>query len=172
MEPIIGAPAVVGFGNGYGHGDVGVGLAALLAAQRQGTDFCAVSRDIHMTASENHVAIERAASANLVATVENAHNVEVAIEKTAAAGLLATKVAELATANQFAIAALTAANNTAAIQAAIAACCCETKQLITATANTTDSLIRQIDTDNAKQALQDAKNELLAIKYGHGGGPS
>lgn len=164
MEPIIGAPAVVGFGNDIHNNDMGVGLAALLLQQSLAHDHCDISRDVSRTAGENHVAIEKNGAANQVAIVENAHNNEIAVEKTAAAGLLATKISELATANQFAIAALTAANNTAALQAAIAACCCETKALITASANTTDNLIRQNVTDELRSQLADAKSRALALE--------
>lgn len=164
MEPIIGTPAVVGFGNGFNNGDLNLGLSSLLLAQRQGADFCDISRDVHVNSALNHVAIEKNGAANQVAIVENAHNIEIAVEKTAAAGLLATKVSELATANQFGIAALSAAANTAALQAAIAACCCDTKALIIEKANSTDALIRQIEESRVRDLLSDAKFEIAALK--------
>ena len=163
-EIVVGTPSVAGFTTGLGDSNVSLATLLFLMQQRNDAGICDVTRDIHKETSDNHVAIERAASAALVATVENAHNIEIAIEKTAAAGLLATKVAELATANQFAIAALTAANNTAAIQAAIAECCCETKALIIEKANGTDALIRQLDADNVRQELQDAKAQILFLQ--------
>lgn len=154
MEPIVGTPAIVGFGNGFNGNDIGLGLLGLLLAQRQGADMCAITRDINLTASANHVAIVEAGAASVLATTAAAAATQMAIANAC------QKNAELA-----AQAALTACNNQAATLAAIAECCCETKALIIEKANGTDALIRDLDNQRYRQELQDAKNELLAIKF-------
>lgn len=43
-------------------------------------------------------------------------------------------------------------------------CCCEIKELVRAKADQTDELIRKLDTDRIRDQLNDAKNEIIALK--------
>lgn len=65
---------------------------------------------------------------------------------------------------QFKDAQLFAAQNTAAIQASIAECCCENKQLILERANHTDELIRKLDEQRVRDELTKTRDELIALK--------
>ncbi|MFA5825502.1 MAG: hypothetical protein WC825_05965 [Gallionellaceae bacterium] len=153
-EVVVGTPAIAGFTNGFGGNDLGIGLASLLIQQTLARDHADISRDVARAEGNNHVAI-----------VEAQRAVEESVEDNAKSAELAIAGVQLEMSRLAAQAALTAATNTAALQAAIAECCCDTKALIIEKANATDALIRQLDADNTKLALQDAKNELLAIKY-------
>lgn len=163
-EPIVGTPAIVGFGGNFDRNGMDVGLAALLMAQSLGRDHADISRDVQIASHNVEESVEANAKAGELATEKTGASTLLAVEKTAAAGLLATKVSELATANQFAIAALTAATNTAALQASIAACCCETKALIIEKANATDALIREFRLQDVQGALQQAQARALALE--------
>ena len=61
-------------------------------------------------------------------------------------------------------AALTACVNTAAIQAAIAACCCEQKELTRAEANATRDLVNSVQKDNIQSQLTAALNQINLLK--------
>lgn len=61
---------------------------------------------------------------------------------------------------------LQADRNTAAIQAAIAACCCENRELTRAEGAATRDLIRELDNNRTREALSDAKSEILALRLG------
>jgi hypothetical protein len=104
---------------------------------------------------------------------------ELTVEKTASAVALANALGFTNTQNLMingfkdgrfdaatysAAAALAACQNTAAIQAAIAECCCETKQLIREENDKTRDLISLLQNQNNAVALVDAKNEILALK--------
>jgi hypothetical protein len=59
---------------------------------------------------------------------------------------------------------LTAAANASATLAAIAACCCETKELIRAEAGVTRDLVNSIQKDNVQAALTAALAEINLLK--------
>jgi hypothetical protein len=151
---VTGTPAIVGFTNGMREDGLGLGLAAILLGQRLAADHADTINNINSTARDVQESVEINAKAG-----------ELATEKTGAANLLAVAGVQLEMAKIAGIAALAAATNTAAIQASIAECCCDVKALIIDKANATDALIRELNTASLAQALQDAKNELLAIKY-------
>jgi hypothetical protein len=54
--------------------------------------------------------------------------------------------------------------NTAAIQAAIAECCCEQKELVIERTGHTDALIRALDEGRVKEELRFAREELTALR--------
>lgn len=58
----------------------------------------------------------------------------------------------------------TAMDNACKLAAEIAECCCETQKLVIEKASQTDLLIRSVDQDRVKEALADAKLEILALK--------
>lgn len=142
-EVVVGTPAIAGFTNGFSNNDLGLGLSSLLLAQAMERGHCELVRDINKGVGDNHVA-----------TIEAQRASEMAILGSAA------ETRQILTHDLLELERIASANATEA-----ARCCCEIKALIIEKANSTDALIRQIDADNAKQALQDAKNELLAIKY-------
>ena len=164
-DAIIGTPSIVGFSNGIRDDGLGLGVAAMLLQQNLSRDHADISRDVQQTTHQVEESVEDNAMAISIAIEKIGAANELATEKTGAANILAIAGVQLEMAKIAGIAALTAANNTAAIQASIAECCCSTKSLIIEKSSATDALIRQLDADNAKQQLQDAKNELLAIKY-------
>lgn len=51
-------------------------------------------------------------------------------------------------------------------------CCCEIKELVRAKADQTDELIRKLDTDRIRDQLNDAKNEIIALKVRGGLAPA
>jgi len=153
MEPIVGTPAIVGFGNGFNGNDLSLGLTALLLQQNLGRDHADIMRDIHTTTTAVQEQVDAQGAANQLAT-----------EKTGAAAILAVAGVQLEMAKIAGISALTAATNTAAIQAAIAECCCESKALIIEKANGTDALIRQIEDARVRDLLADAKAEIAALR--------
>lgn len=60
--------------------------------------------------------------------------------------------------------ALTAAVNTAALQASLAACCCEIKALVLSESSAGRDLQRSIEASRSAIDLIDAKNEILALR--------
>jgi len=153
MEPVVGTPAIVGFGNGLGNDGLGIGLATLLLSQSLGRDHADISRDVQTTTRAVEESVETQGAANQLAT-----------EKTGAANLLAVAGVQLEMAKIAGIAALTAATNTAAIQASIAECCCDTKALIIEKAGTTDALIRDLRMQDQAIQIGDLKAELIAAR--------
>lgn len=99
---------------------------------------------------------------------QTARDIEVNVEKSGRAGELATE--RTAAENRTWIltgqkeSALAAATNTAAILAAQAACCCEIKELIRAESGATRDLINSLNTQNLQAQLADAKSEATLLK--------
>lgn len=149
-DAIIGTPAIVGFGTNSGNGCLDNGFLGLLLAQRQGADLCNITRDINLTAGQNHVSIVESGAAAVLAT-----------ETTAAATQIAICNSNNIAQQLAAAAAITACSNQAATLAAIAQCCCESKSLIIEKANQTNALILQQATDNLRDQLADAKMKAL-----------
>lgn len=125
------------------------------------------------------VAVERNGRSAELATEKVGAAVNLSVEKTAAGSQLANSLAFSNTqnmlisgfkdgrfdaANYGAAAALAAAVNTAAIQAAIAECCCEQKMITIEQADKTRDLINMLNSQNNAVALVDAKNEILALR--------
>lgn len=54
--------------------------------------------------------------------------------------------------------------NTAALQASLAECCCEQKELIIERTGRTEGLIRQLDEDRVREELRFAREELTALR--------
>ncbi len=54
--------------------------------------------------------------------------------------------------------------NTAALQASIAECCCEPRELVRETSCRTDSLIREMDDKRVKDELMEARFKILALE--------
>jgi hypothetical protein len=54
--------------------------------------------------------------------------------------------------------------NTAALQAALAECCCEQKELVIERTGHTDALIRALDEGRVKEELLAARFKILALE--------
>jgi len=163
-EPIVGTPAIVGFGNGIGDGNLSIATLLFLMQQRTDAGMCELTRDIHRETHQNDINITTQGAANQLAIEKIGAATELAIEKTAAATHLAIVGTVLEAQKIAGIAALTAATNQASTLAAIAECCCETRALIIEKANGTDALIRQIEDARVRDLLADAKAEIAALK--------
>lgn len=59
-----------------------------------------------------------------------------------------------------------------ALERQMAECCCEMKELVISKADATDKLIREIDSNRIRDALSDAKNEIIALKIRGGLAPA
>lgn len=99
-------------------------------------------------------AVEHNGRDNIVETTRQALATQIAIEKIGAAQALAicNSTRELQ---------LQAAQNTAALQAALAECCCELKQGQAAT----NALIREVESNRIRDELSDAKSELAFLRH-------
>jgi len=163
-DPIIGTPAIVGFGNGFDRNGLDVGLAALLLQQNLSRDHADISRDV-----------ATASGANMLASATNAHNVEESVESNAmhtnelilaqaaqTNGLITTNLLEMTRLSAAQI--LLATQNQAAALAQAAECCCETKALIIEKANATDALMRDLRAQDLAIELADVKAELIAAR--------
>lgn len=124
-------------------------------------------RDLLHADAKTEIAVEKTGAAN-----------SLAIEKVGAASVLEAQKHAFALALQanliearrdmntgFAAAALAACTNTAAIQAALAECCCEIKGLIREDGEKTRGLVNNLENLRNAVALVDVKNELNALKY-------
>lgn len=111
---------------------------------------------------DNGVAIEKNGMGNLLATEKVAAAINLAVEKIGSATSLA--VEKTAAASQ-----LQAAQNHALALAQAAECCCEIKELVREEAGRTRDLINTIESNRVRDALTDAKTEILALRLGAGG---
>jgi hypothetical protein len=60
---------------------------------------------------------------------------------------------------------LEALNNIKVLSAQMIECCCELKEMMTATTNATHQLIREMESNRMKDALQNANMEIMMKKY-------
>lgn len=142
------------------HGDVAALFNGLFHKEAHDSEKARdIQRDVRFEAEhlrdavhDNEVAIEKTAQAT-----------EIAVEKTGAAAILA--VEKTAAAGQ-----LFAAQNTADIRRDLAECCCEIKELVREEGTRTRELVNSLELSRVRDALADAKNELLAVRLGGGGG--
>ena len=105
------------------------------------------------------VLLQAASNASAVA-LQNALNAKDAeISRT-----INAKDAALAAAVNYERLAGQADRNTAALQASIAECCCENKELIRERTGHTDALIRSLDEGRVKEELRFAREELTALR--------
>ncbi len=143
-----------GLGRGYGYGE----NLPYHMAQWQGEQV----RDLLSADAKTEIAVEKTGAAT-----------SLAIEKIGSAGILENQKNAFALALQanlidsrrdnatgFAANALAHATNTAAIQAAIAHCCCELKEAIHMDGNMTRALINSKDALDKAVELVDAKNQI------------
>jgi len=140
-----------GYGYGYGgYNQYDRGLSGKDAAFINELATLETLRDltseVHQNAKSTDVAVER-----------NGRSAELATEKTAAA-------VNVALVQGFKDSRYDAAVNTAAVQAAIAACCCEVKELVRAQAADTQLLIRTIESDRVRDQLATANSEITMLK--------
>jgi hypothetical protein len=163
-EAIIGTPSIVGFGSDMRGDGLNLGTMALLIQQSLGRDHAEISRDVQSTSRAVEESVEHNAMAINIAVEKTGAASLLATEKTAAATQLAILGVQLEMAKIAGIAALTAATNTAAIQASIAACCCETKALIIEKAGATDALIRELRMQDQAIQINDLKMQLIAAQ--------
>lgn len=67
---------------------------------------------------------------------------------------------------------LMAFKHAADLQRQISECCCEMKELVIEKADATDKLIREVDSNRIRDALSDAKAEIIALKIRGGLAPA
>jgi len=124
------------------------------------------------------VAVERTGRSTELAVEKLGAANQLAVEKTAAATQLASKLDFANTQNLlisgFKDGRYDAAVNTAAVQATLAECCCEIKELVREDGGKTRELIQAIDSARLAGQLTDAKNEItflrLSASQGNGNG--
>lgn len=171
-------------------------VLATLTAQHsnQTRDFLASTRDlsvqaaanaaaVQLEAAKNAAAISLEAAKNLAATqIQAALNAKDLAEKAAANSKEAllqssflAKDALLENSKWFALAEKTAMVNKCEIESKLAACCCEIKETVIGTANSTQSLIQTNESSRVRDALSAAvaENSILRLRreehHGHHG---
>lgn len=151
-----------GYNYGYGfnncnHSDHG----AVEAAHRVAVQLGAATQTLSAQNGSEALGLSRQlghAESNILNTVnQRIFDTNVAVEKTAAATNLAIEKIGAA-------AALEHCKNTAALAAAIAACCCEMKELVREDGEKTRSLINSVQLHNTQTELADLKMQLLLAK--------
>lgn len=152
-EPIVGTPAIVGFGNGFGGNEIGIGLAALLLQQNLSRDHADITRDVQSSTHD----VEESVEANAM------HSNELILQQASGTNTL-VQSSLLEMTRLAAASALTAATNQAATLAAIATCCCDTRALIIEKANGTDALMRDLRQQDMAIQIADLKAELIAAR--------
>lgn len=188
-EIVTGTPAVVGFTNGNNNHHNGYYYNPGISDKDQ---MFAQTVDIGEQTRDLLAAINLNGTANVVSTEKNGAANQLATEKVGAAGVLesaknsaalhvqiaaaASASAAIAAANQQAAmmyantnasaGILFAAQNQATLAAQLAACCCEIKENIAGVTAT----ILAVDAHRIRDDLNEARNELLALRIAAGGG--
>lgn len=167
-DAIVGTGSIVGFDvNGRDRGSIGV--KSLIAATDRGEQTRDLlhgqrfeSEHLRDAIQDVALAVEKVGAAGQLTSEKLGAATQLAIEKTAAASILATEKTAAA-------AQLFAAQNHAAALAQAAECCCEIKELVREEAGRTRDLVNTIESNRVRDALADAKSEILALRLGAGG---
>lgn len=160
-----------GYRHDEGYRDAFIGTRNSWTEDNHGSERTA---EVIEAIGDNHVAIEKVGMSGLLATEKTAAATNLAVEKTAMSNHLATSLAFSNTQNLlisgFKDGRYDAATNTAAIQAALAACCCEVRALVSAESGKTRDLINSTEALNKATELAEVKLELaLAKTHGSNG---
>jgi hypothetical protein len=167
---VTGTPAVVGFTSGHnGYGRYNRGISDKDQMFAVNIDAGERTRDILGAIADGITATEKTGAAGVLATEKVGAAAELTAEKIGAAGVLATHNAS--SANLLAMHNLAHANTLAmqlgfkdaAMQ--LAECCCDLKKEIADVKAT----ILSVDAGRIRDDLNEARAELLAVKYARGG---